>query len=80
MLTRRSFNTLLAAWRSKPSWYQISTEDRTTNPDLERFLAKRMGATTIELASSQERLFCSIAMGSTLGNRETGCLQETAVA
>jgi Alpha/beta hydrolase family len=25
-----------AAWRSKPSWYAVSTEDRTINPDLER--------------------------------------------
>ena len=41
-----------AAWRSKPSWYAVSTQDRTINPDLERFMAKRMGATTIELDSS----------------------------
>lgn len=41
-----------AAWRSKPSFYAVSTEDRTINPDLERFLAKRMGAKTIELKSS----------------------------
>ena len=44
--------TTNAAWRVKPSWYQVSTEDRTINPDLERFLAKRMNATTIEIASS----------------------------
>src|ERR1700719_3303597 len=44
--------TSTAAWRSKPSWYQVSSEDRTINPDLERFLAKRMKATTIELDSS----------------------------
>jgi len=41
-----------AAWRSKPSFYAVSTEDRTIDPDLERFMAKRMGATTIELKSS----------------------------
>jgi pimeloyl-ACP methyl ester carboxylesterase len=41
-----------AAWRSKPSFYVVSTEDRTINPDLERFMAQRMGATTIELRSS----------------------------
>ena len=41
-----------AAWRSKPSFYAVSTEDRTINPDLERFMAKRMGATTIEVDSS----------------------------
>ncbi|APO73851.1 alpha/beta hydrolase family protein [Rhizobium etli 8C-3] len=44
--------TSQAAWRSKPSWYAVSTEDRTINPDLERFMAKRMGARTIELKAS----------------------------
>jgi|SRR5215467_12992125 len=40
------------AWRSKPSWYIIAKNDRTVRPDCERFLAKRMGATTTEAASS----------------------------
>jgi pimeloyl-ACP methyl ester carboxylesterase len=44
--------TTNAAWRSKPSYYAVSTEDRTINPELERFMAKRMGAKTIELKSS----------------------------
>jgi pimeloyl-ACP methyl ester carboxylesterase len=44
--------TTNAAWRSKPTFYAVSTEDRTINPDLERFMAKRMGAKTIELKSS----------------------------
>lgn len=44
--------TTVAAWRTKPSWYQVSTNDRTINPELERFLAKRMNAKTIELPSS----------------------------
>ncbi|MBZ9788988.1 alpha/beta hydrolase [Rhizobium sp. 3T7] len=44
--------TTQAAWRSKPSWYAVSTEDRTIDPDLERFMAKRMGAKTVELKSS----------------------------
>jgi pimeloyl-ACP methyl ester carboxylesterase len=43
--------TTVAAWRSKPSWYAVSKRDRTTSPDLERFLAKRMKAKTIELDS-----------------------------
>ena len=41
-----------AAWRSKPSWYAVSTEDRTIDPDLERFMARRMRATTIEVKAS----------------------------
>jgi pimeloyl-ACP methyl ester carboxylesterase len=49
LLTGKTTN---AAWRSKPSFYAVSTEDRTINPDLERFMAKRMGAKTIELKSS----------------------------
>jgi len=44
--------TSQAAWRSKPSFYAVSTEDRTINPDLERFMAKRMGAKTIEVNAS----------------------------
>jgi pimeloyl-ACP methyl ester carboxylesterase len=44
--------TTQAAWRTKPSFYAVSTEDRTINPDLERFLAKRMGARTIEIKAS----------------------------
>jgi pimeloyl-ACP methyl ester carboxylesterase len=44
--------TTQAAWRSKPSFYAVSTEDRTINPDLERFMAKRMGAKTIEVKAS----------------------------
>jgi pimeloyl-ACP methyl ester carboxylesterase len=44
--------TMHAAWRSKPSFYAVSTEDRTINPDLERFMAKRMGAKTVEVKAS----------------------------
>jgi pimeloyl-ACP methyl ester carboxylesterase len=44
--------TTNAAWRSKPSFYAVSTEDRTIDPDLERFMAKRMGAKTVEVKAS----------------------------
>jgi pimeloyl-ACP methyl ester carboxylesterase len=40
------------AWKSKPSWYIVAKNDRTVNPELERFVAKRMGATTYEVDSS----------------------------
>src|SRR5258707_5168315 len=40
------------AWKSKPSWYIVAKNDRTVHPELERFLAKRIGATTTEVASS----------------------------
>ena len=44
-----SGRTTAAAWHSKPSWYAVSRDDQTINSDFERFLAKRMNATTIEL-------------------------------
>jgi pimeloyl-ACP methyl ester carboxylesterase len=40
------------AWRLKPSWYIVAQQDRTVHPDLQRFLAKRMNATTVETNSS----------------------------
>jgi pimeloyl-ACP methyl ester carboxylesterase len=40
------------AWKSKPSWYIVAGNDRTIQPELERFVAKRMGATTFETDSS----------------------------
>jgi pimeloyl-ACP methyl ester carboxylesterase len=44
--------TTQAAWKNKPSYYAISLQDRTTSPELERYVARRMGAKTIELDSS----------------------------
>jgi pimeloyl-ACP methyl ester carboxylesterase len=43
--------TTVAAWQQKPTRYLVTTDDRTTNPDLQRFLAKRMKAKTIEVDS-----------------------------
>jgi pimeloyl-ACP methyl ester carboxylesterase len=40
------------AWRSKPSWYIVANNDRTVQPELERFAAKRMGAHTYDVDSS----------------------------
>jgi pimeloyl-ACP methyl ester carboxylesterase len=40
------------AWKSKPSWYIVGKNDRTVHPELQRFVAKRMKATTHELESS----------------------------
>jgi pimeloyl-ACP methyl ester carboxylesterase len=48
------FNEKMAgtAWRTKPSWFIIAKNDRTVNPELQRFAAKRMGATVTEVDSS----------------------------
>src|ERR1700722_15881381 len=40
------------AWKSKPTWYMVATEDRSINPEQERMMAKRAGATTVEVKSS----------------------------
>jgi pimeloyl-ACP methyl ester carboxylesterase len=40
------------AWKSKPSWYIVGQNDRSVPPELERFCAKRMGATVYEAESS----------------------------
>jgi pimeloyl-ACP methyl ester carboxylesterase len=45
-------NVVGAAWKSKPSWYIVATSDRTVQPELQRFVAKRMGATIYEVDSS----------------------------
>ena len=48
--------TTQASWRTKPSFYAVSTDDRTINPDLQRFMAKRMAARTIEVKASHVSL------------------------
>jgi len=40
------------AWKSKPTWYIVSTLDQAIAPDEERFFAKRMNAKTTELKAS----------------------------
>jgi pimeloyl-ACP methyl ester carboxylesterase len=41
-----------AAWKTKPTFYIVGADDRTVQPDLERFVAKRMNAKVTELQSS----------------------------
>ena len=41
-----------AAWKSKPTWYIVAKNDRTVHPELQRFVAKRMGAAVHEVDSS----------------------------
>ena len=44
--------TGIPAWKTIPSWYMVGKDDKAINPDMERFMAKRIGATTVEVASS----------------------------
>jgi pimeloyl-ACP methyl ester carboxylesterase len=41
-----------AAWRSKPSWYLVTTEDRMIPPDAQRAMAKRAGSKVVEVKGS----------------------------
>jgi pimeloyl-ACP methyl ester carboxylesterase len=45
-------NASAAGWKNKPSWYLVSEHDNAIPPDTERFMAKRMGATTEEINGS----------------------------
>jgi pimeloyl-ACP methyl ester carboxylesterase len=40
------------AWRSKPSWYLVASDDRMIPPPAQRFMARRAGATVVEVAGS----------------------------
>src|SRR6476659_4190605 len=40
------------AWRSKPSWYLLTTEDRMIPPPAQRFMSQRAGSTLVEVAGS----------------------------
>ncbi len=41
-----------AAWKAKPSWYLLTTEDRMIPPDAQRLMSKRAGATAVEVKGS----------------------------
>jgi pimeloyl-ACP methyl ester carboxylesterase len=40
------------AWKAKPTWYMVASEDRSINPIQERMMAKRAHAKTVEVPSS----------------------------
>jgi len=40
------------AWRTKPSWYLVSTEDKMIPPDAQRAMSKRAGSTVVEVKGS----------------------------
>jgi pimeloyl-ACP methyl ester carboxylesterase len=47
-----SGNVSEPAWRTKPSWYLLTTEDRMIPPDAQRTMSGRIGATVVEAAAS----------------------------
>jgi pimeloyl-ACP methyl ester carboxylesterase len=40
------------AWKTKPSWYLVTTDDRMIPPDAQRSMSKRAGATVVEVKGS----------------------------
>jgi len=40
------------AWKSKPSWYLVSTEDKMIPPDAQRTMSKRAGSKVVEVKGS----------------------------
>ena len=53
-LSMRTLDDVMGApaWRSHPTWYLVATNDDAIPPDLEQMFARRMGADTLEVASS----------------------------
>src|SRR6202045_3241274 len=47
------------AWRSKPSWMLVAAKDRTINPDLDRWYAKRADSHTVEVAGASHSVYVS---------------------
>ncbi len=56
-----NFKAVIAtpAWREKPSWMVVAGADRTINPDLERFYAKRAHSHTVEVAGASHSVYVS---------------------
>ncbi len=48
-----------AAWRTKPSWMVVAGSDRTINPDLERWYARRAKSHTVEVAGASHSVYVS---------------------
>ncbi len=48
-----------AAWRTKPSWMLVAGSDRTINPDLERWYAKRANSHTVEVEGASHSVYVS---------------------
>ena len=60
-------------WKSFPSYYQVSASDEVIHPDLERFFARRMGATTIELTASHVSMISRPSTIARLIERAAAC-------
>ena len=69
-----------AAWKSKPSWYIVGNNDQTVNPELERFVANRMGAPTREIDSSHVPMLSHPDVVLDMIRQAAAAVQESAAA
>jgi pimeloyl-ACP methyl ester carboxylesterase len=66
------------AWKSKPSWYLVSTEDKMIPPDAQRATSKRAGSKAVEVKGShavyvsQPRAVASLIEQAAIGSVSTG--------
>jgi pimeloyl-ACP methyl ester carboxylesterase len=67
-----------AAWRTKPSWYLVSTDDNMIPPPAQRFMSKRAGSTVVEVAGSHA-IYVSQpnAVATLIKNAANGVAKET---
>ena len=65
------------AWKSKPSWYVVAKQDRTVHPELQRFVAKRMGAVTIEADTSHVPMLSSPGLVLDVIRKAANAIQES---
>jgi pimeloyl-ACP methyl ester carboxylesterase len=65
-----------AAWKTKPSWYLVTTEDRMIPPDAQRFMSKRAGSKVVEVKGSHS-IYVSKpdAVASIIEQASTGVLE-----
>ena len=73
LFSKDSFTSLVTtpAWKSKPSWYLVATEDRAINPKNERKMAKRANAKTTEVNSTSNGRIALVVDGAGLKDRFT---------
>jgi len=68
------------AWRSKPSWYLVATDDRMIPPPAQQFMSKRAGATVVESKGSHAVYVSQPAAVATLIESAAKALQASSVA
>jgi hypothetical protein len=70
------------AWKAKPSWYLLTTEDTMIPPDAQRLMSKRAGATVVEVKGSHavyvsqpQAVASLIEKAATAPLQRSGCLR-----